>query len=209
MGTPGFRAMLLFFAVSNLFLGPVIILVQPLVLSFADLRAVTHVAVAGGAGVITGGIIMAVWGGPARRKMLGVLCSALTFAAFAALAGVHRSVPLIAVGVFGMYAALTTMNAIYTTIIQVKVPPRAHGRVFAVNTVFAFGTLPIAFILVGPAVSAAIGLGPTYLLFGAAIGVIALAAMRYRPLARFDVDVPDTEPEDLIGLTELSRRASR
>ncbi|WP_327000301.1 amino acid adenylation domain-containing protein [Dactylosporangium sp. NBC_01737] len=209
MGTPGFRAMLLFFAVSNLFLGPVIILVQPLVLSFADLRAVTHVAVAGGAGVVAGGLLMAVWGGPARRKMRGVLCSALTFAAFAALAGLYHSVALTAVGVFGMYAALTTMNAIYTTIIQVKVPPRAHGRVFAVNTVFAFGTLPIAFIVIGPAVSAAIGLGPTYLLFGAAIAVIALAAMRYRPLARFDVDVPDTEPEDLIGLTEIRRRASR
>ena len=92
--------------------------------------------------------------------------------------------------------------------LQVKVPPRAHGRVFAVNTVFAFGTLPIAFIVVGPAVSAAIGLGPTYLLFGAAIAVIALAAMRYRPLARFDADVPDTEPEDLIGLTEIRRRAA-
>jgi hypothetical protein len=105
-----------------------------------------------------------------------------------------------------MFVALTVMNAIYATIVQVKVPPRAHGRVFAVNTVFAFGTLPIGFMLIGPGVSAAIGLAPTYLLFGAAIAVIALAAMRYRPLARFDFDVPDTEPEDAIGLAELKRR---
>ncbi|WP_433073282.1 non-ribosomal peptide synthetase/MFS transporter [Dactylosporangium sp. CA-052675] len=206
MGTPGFRAMLLFFAVSNLFLGPVLVLVQPLVLSVGGLRAVTQVAVAGGAGVVAGGLLMTLWGGPARRRMRGVLLSALTFAAFAALAGVSRSVPVIAAGVFGMFAALTVMNAVYATIVQVKVPPRAHGRVFAVNTVFAFGTLPIGFMLIGPGVSAAIGLAPTYLLFGAAIAAIALAAMWYRPLARFDTDVPDTEPEDLIGLAELERR---
>ncbi|WP_433200134.1 non-ribosomal peptide synthetase/MFS transporter [Dactylosporangium sp. CS-047395] len=206
MGTPGFRAMLLFFAVSNLFLGPVLVLVQPLVLSVGGLRAVTQVAVAGGAGVVTGGLIMVFWGGPAHRRMRGVLLSALTFAAFAALAGLFHSIPVIAVGVFGMFVALTVMNAIYATIVQVKVPPRAHGRVFAVNTVFAFGTLPIGFMLIGPGVSAAIGLAPTYLLFGAAIAVIALAAMRYRPLARFDFDVPDTEPEDAIGLAELRRR---
>jgi hypothetical protein len=177
------------------------------VLSFADLRAVTQVAVAGGAGVVVGGLIMAFWGGPARRRMRGVLLSAITLAAFALLTGGHRSVPLIAVGVFGVFAALTVMNSIYTTIIQVKVPPRAHGRVFAVNTVFAFSTLPIGFILVGPGVSAAIGLGPTYLLFGGAIAAIALAALRYRPLARFDTDVPDTEPEDALGLAELRRRS--
>ncbi|WP_433040538.1 non-ribosomal peptide synthetase/MFS transporter [Dactylosporangium sp. CS-033363] len=206
MGTPGFRAMLLFFAVSNLFLGPVLVLVQPLVLSVGGLRAVTQVAVAGGAGVVTGGLIMVFWGGPAHRRMRGVLLSALTFAAFAALAGVFHSIPVIAVAVFGMFVALTVMNAIYATIVQVKVPPRAHGRVFAVNTVFAFGTLPIGFMLIGPGVSAAIGLAPTYLLFGAAIAVIALAAMRYRPLARFDFDVPDTEPEDAIGLAELRKR---
>ncbi|MEU7871446.1 amino acid adenylation domain-containing protein [Dactylosporangium sp. NPDC049140] len=209
MGTPGFRSMLLFFAVTNLFLGPSLILVQPLVLSIADLRAVTQVAVAGGAGVVTGGLIMAFWGGPAHRRMRGVMLSALTFAAFATLTGVHRSIPLIAVGVFGMFVALTVMNAIYTTIIQVKIPPRAHGRVFAVNTVFAFATLPPAFLVIAPAVSSALGLGPSYLLFGGAMAAIVLAAMRYRPLARFDAEVPDTEPEDLIGLNALNRRTPR
>ncbi|MFB9444226.1 non-ribosomal peptide synthetase/MFS transporter [Dactylosporangium vinaceum] len=206
MGTPGFRAMLLFFAVVNLFLGPSLVLIQPRVLSFAGLHAASQVAVAGGAGVVAGGLIMAFWGGPARRRMRGVLLSALAFAPFAALAGVHRSVWLIAAGVFGMFVALTVMNAIYTTIIQVKVPPRAHGRVFAVNTVFAWGTLPIGFLLIGPGVSAAIGLGPTYLTFGAAIALIAGVSLWYRPLARFDAEVPDTEPEDLIGLVELRNR---
>ena len=119
-----------------------------------------------------------------------------------ALTGLRPPLWLIAVGAFGMSLWLTLLNGIYTTIVQVKVPQRFHGRVFAMNTVIAWSTLPVGFGLVAPDAAAAIGLGPTYLLFGAAIAVIALAAMRLRPLARFDVDVPDTEPEDLIGLTE-------
>jgi hypothetical protein len=149
---------------------------------------------------------MALWGGPARYKMRGVLCAALAFAGSAAVAGLRPSVPVVALGVFGMFVSLTVMNAIYATIVQVKVPPRAHGRVFSVHTVFAFATLPIGFVLIGPAVSAAVGVRPTYLLFGAAIAVIVAAALRYPPLARFDRDVPDAEPDDLVGLAELRRR---
>ena len=45
MGSTGLRSMLLFFAVSNLFLGPLLILLQPLVLGFGTMRSVTEVAV--------------------------------------------------------------------------------------------------------------------------------------------------------------------
>lgn len=36
--------------------------------------------------------------------------------------------------------------------------------------------------------------------------VSVAAALRFRPLARFDVEVPDAEPDDVIGLAELRRR---
>jgi hypothetical protein len=234
MGSPGFRAMLLFFASTNIFLGPLFILIQPLVLGFGPLSAVTTVAVAGGLGVIVGGLIMALWGGPARRRMRGVLCSALALTGAFALTGLRPSVPLVATGVFGMFVGLTIMNTIYATIVQVKVPPRYHGRVFALNTLFAFCTLPVAFVVVGPFVSRALeplmqpsgalastlgrligtgrgrGIGLTYLVFAVILAVMVLLATRYPPLARFDRDVPDAEPDDLIGLAELDqRRASR
>jgi hypothetical protein len=232
MGSPGFRAMLLFFASTNVFLGPLFILIQPLVLGFGPLSAVTTVAVAGALGVIVGGVVMALWGGPAQRRMRGVLCSALALTGTFALTGLRPSVPLVATGVFGMFVGLTIMNTIYATIVQVKVPPRYHGRVFALNTLFAFCTLPVAFVVVGPFVSRALeplmqpggtlagsvgrligtgpgrGIGLTYLLFAVILAVMVLLATRYPPLARFDRDVPDAEPDDLVGLAALRRRGA-
>ena len=46
--------------------------------------------------------------------------------------------------------ALTLLNGVYTTIIQVKVPQRFHGRVFALNTLIAWSTMPIGFGIVAP-----------------------------------------------------------
>jgi hypothetical protein len=175
---------------------------------------------------------MALWGGPAQRKMRGVLCSALALTGTFALTGLRPSVPLVATGVFGMFVGLTIMNTIYATIVQVKVPPRYHGRVFALNTLFAFCTLPVAFVVVGPFVSRALeplmqpggalattvgrligtgpgrGIGLTYLLFAVILAVMVLLATRYPPLARFDRDVPDAEPDDLVGLAVLRQRGA-
>jgi len=159
-----------------------------------------------------------------------VLCSALAISASFALTGLRPTVGLVALGVFGTFAGLTIMNTIYATIVQVKVPPRFHGRVFAVQTLVAFCTLPIGFVVVGPLVSGAlggllqpggrlagsvgqvIGTGPgrgialTYLVFAAVIALIVVLASRYPPLAHFDRDVPDAEPDDVVGLAELRRR---
>jgi hypothetical protein len=44
-----------------------------------------------------------------------------------------------------------------------------------------------------------------YLLFGAAILVITLVAMRIPALARFDQEVPDAIADDLVGVQALRR----
>ncbi len=64
-GNRGIRSMLLFFAVVNLFMSPLFLLVSPLVLSFGDLQDVGRVTFAGGLGVFIGGLLMTVWGGRA------------------------------------------------------------------------------------------------------------------------------------------------
>jgi len=79
-----------FFAVSNLFVGPVLILVQPLVPGFGTLVTVTVTSIAAGLGVTAGGPAMAVWGGPARRRMRGMLLAALGLAAGAFVTGPAR-----------------------------------------------------------------------------------------------------------------------
>ncbi len=226
----GFRAMLLWFAALNIFLSPLFLLVTPLVLSFDSLESVARVAVAGGAGAILGGIAMGFWGGPKRNRMQGMLGLAGLLAVASALVGVRADLWIIGIGAFGMSCALSMVNGVYTTIVQIKVPQRFHGRVFALNTLVAWSTLPIGHGIIAPAgsaffgpmfedggsltstVGALIGTGPgrgigfMYLLFGAAMLGLVVVGLRLRVLARFDLDVPDALPDDLVGIQERERR---
>ncbi|MFW3474300.1 amino acid adenylation domain-containing protein [Streptomyces microflavus] len=228
----GFRAMLLWFAALNIFLSPLFLLVTPLVLSFDSLESVARVAVAGGAGAILGGVAMGFWGGPKRNRMQGMLTLAGLLALASALVGVRADLWIIGIGAFGMSCALSMVNGVYTTIVQIKVPQRFHGRVFALNTLVAWSTLPVGHGIIAPAgsaffgpmfedggtltstVGALIGTGPgrgigfMYLMFGAAMLGLVVVGLRLPVLARFDLDVPDALPDDLVGIQERERRVA-
>ncbi len=226
----GFPAMLAFFAVFNIFLGPLFVMMQPMVLGFGSLSTVTRVAIAAAAGGTAGGLLMALWGGPSRRRMLGMLGFGAVIAVACLVTGLRPDLVTVAVGACGMSFGLTVMNAIYATIVQVKVPSRYHGRAFAVQTLFAWCTLPVGFAVVGPFVSDAFnpllrpdgaladtigrvigtgegrGIALTYLVFAVAMAVIVVVALRQPSLRHFDRDVPDAEADDVIGLNELHQR---
>jgi hypothetical protein len=159
--------------------------------------------------------------------MRGVLLSTLALGVFCLLTGLRADLVVIAAGAFGMGLWLTVLNGIYTTIVQVKVPQRFHGRVFALNTLIAWSTLPIGFGLVAPygaalfdplmaphgvlagTFGAVLGIGPgrgiglMYVLFALAIGAITIIALRTKTLSRFDDEVPDATPDDLVGVEVL------
>ncbi|MQY15424.1 D-alanine--poly(phosphoribitol) ligase subunit 1 [Streptomyces sp. RB5] len=228
----GFRAMLLWFAGLNIFLSPLFLLVTPMVLAFDDLEGAARVAVAGGAGAILGGILMGFWGGPKRHRLRGMLALAAVLALAGAVTGLRANLWVIAAGAFGMSFALALVNGIYTTIVQVKVAQRFHGRVFALNTLVAWSTLPLGHGVVAPVGSAVfgplmekggalapvfgplIGTGPgrgialMYVLFGLVMMGLVAIGLRLPVLARFDRDVPDAEPDDLVGLRERARAAA-
>ncbi|GAA4579445.1 hypothetical protein GCM10023194_05120 [Planotetraspora phitsanulokensis] len=225
-GNRDFRKMLAFFAVLNLPLSPLFLMISPLVLSFATLGEVGKVSFLSGLGVTLGGLAMSMWGGPRHLRMRGVLLSTLVLAVFCFVTGLRAELWVVAVGAFGMALWLTLLNGIYTTIVQVKVPQRLHGRVFALNTMIAWSTLPVGFGLIAPygtalfepllapggalapTVGAVIGTGEgrgigfMYLLFALLMAVIALVALRW--LAGFDDRVPDAVADDLIGLESVS-----
>jgi hypothetical protein len=228
----GFRAMLLWFAGLNIFLSPLFLLMTPLVLSFGSLDDAARVAMCGGAGVIVGGVAMGFWGGPRRQRLRGMLALAALLAAAAVLGGTHASVWVIGAGAFGLSAALSLVNGVYTTNVQVKVPQRYHGRVFALNTTLAWSTLPIGHGIVAPlgarlfepllaaggplsgTVGAVIGVGPgrgiafMYIVFGLAMAVLVAIGLRIPVLRTFDRDVPDALPDDLVGIHELRKRTA-
>ncbi|GAA3212596.1 amino acid adenylation domain-containing protein [Dactylosporangium siamense] len=233
LGEGGLRPVLIFFAVLNLFMTPLFLLLSPLVLSFADLDAVARVSMAGGLGAILGGLLMSFWGGPRRQRVRGMLLVVLLLAVFSALPGLRTSELLVAVGALGMSFGLTLTNGVYTTIVQVKVPQRFHGRVFAVNTVIAFSTIPIGYAVVGPlgsrlleplmapggalagTLGAVVGTGPgrgTALLFvvlAAVMAVQVLVSLRLPSLAGFDDRVPDAVPDDLIGARVRAQKQAK
>ncbi|MFI5906735.1 amino acid adenylation domain-containing protein [Dactylosporangium sp. NPDC051541] len=230
LGAGSLRPVLLFFAVLNLFMTPLFLLLSPLVLSFADLEAVARVSMAGGLGAIAGGLLMSFWGGPRRHRVRGMLLVVLGLAVSSALPGLRPSELLVGAGALGMSLGLTLANGVYTTIVQVKVPQRFHGRVFAVNTVIAFSTIPIGYAVVAPlgrhlldpllapggalagSVGALIGTGPgrgtalLFLLLAAVMVVQVLVSLRLPSLARFDERVPDAAPDDLIGAQVRQQR---
>ncbi|MFF3444290.1 amino acid adenylation domain-containing protein [Streptosporangium sp. NPDC002721] len=226
----GLRSMLVFFAVLNIFLSPLLLLVSPLVLSFATLADVSRVSVVSGLGVLLGGLTMALWGGPPKRRFRGVLVATLAMAVGSVVVGVSPSLVTIGIGAFALTFFLTVMNSIYTTIVQIKVPYRYHGRVFALNTLVAWSTLPVGMGLVAPlgtalldpllvpggplasTVGAVIGVGPgrgiglLYLVCALGMALVVAGSLRVRRLVRLDTEMPDAVPDDQVGLEAIEAR---
>ncbi len=229
-GHLGIRRMLLFFAVVNLFMSPLFLLVSPLVLSFGEMGDVGRVTFFGGLGVFLGGLAMTFWGGPRRLRLRGQLLATLALACFALVIGVQENLVVIAVGVFGMFASLTVLNGIYNTIIQVKVPQRFHGRVFALNQLVAFSTLPIELWAARPVRNCAFeplmadhgplastvgmiigtgggrGIALMYVLFALVMAAAVVIGTRMRRLWNFDLEVPDAIPDDVIGFAAINAK---
>ncbi|MEV0151285.1 MULTISPECIES: amino acid adenylation domain-containing protein [unclassified Nonomuraea] len=227
-GNPGFRQMLVYFAVLNIFLSPLFLLISPLVLSFGTLTDVGRISFVSGLGVFVAGLTMTAWGGPSRGRMRAVLWCTLALAVFCLVTGLRADLVTIGIGAFGMSLWVTLLNGIYATIVQVKVPQRFHGRVFALNTLIAWSTLPLGFGLVAPygaavfdpllapggalaptvgaliGTGAGRGVGLMYLLFALAITVVAVVALRSRLPGLLDRSA-DATPDDLVGLQALGR----
>ncbi|WP_433256779.1 non-ribosomal peptide synthetase/MFS transporter [Streptosporangium sp. CA-135522] len=226
----GFRAMVVYFTVANVFLGPALVLTVPLTLSFGTVDQVAQVSVAEALGAVAGGVVMALWGGPRKRRMVGVFLGNLGMAVGCLVMGLRPSLPVVMAGVFFLGMTMTISQGIYVTLIQVKVPQRFHGRVFALNQAISWSTLPLGFAVLAPlatslftpllrpdgalagSVGAVIGtgdgrgMGLTYIVFALMMAAVTVGASGIRLLRRFDTEVPDSLPDDLIGMQERQRR---
>lgn len=97
----GLRYLLIYSAGITFFLGTLLVLAVPLVLSFGGLGDVGVVSAIDAGGLLLGGLILSLWGGPRQRRVLGFLWAAVIMAVFAIITGLDASVPVIAIGVFG------------------------------------------------------------------------------------------------------------
>ncbi len=226
----GFRTMLLYFALANVFLAPALVLVSPLVLSFGTVTDVAQVALAEAVGAVAGGIGMALWGGPRKRRMVGVLVGNVGIALGCLVMGLRPSLIVVAAGVFLLAAAMAVSQGIYATLVQVKVPQRYHGRVFAINQTITWSTLPIGFAVLAPlavgwfspllapggALAGSVGsvlgtgegrgVGLVYVVYALILLLINVGGFAVKLLRRFDTEVPDSLPDDLVGAQVRERK---
>ena len=194
-------------------------LCTPLVLAFADEQAAGFVLASFGLGALVGGILLAVWTGPARR-MNGIL-TALAATGLAAIAIAIRedlTIMLIGIGFIGM--GFTFLMGLSRVVWQVKVAPTFLGRVLSLRQLFGLAAQSVGLLLAAPiavaffepilvadgalAGSAGLifGVGPgrgTALMFavvGAAAFAVALACILTPGIRRLEDLVPDADQSE-------------
>ncbi|HET6857871.1 MAG TPA: MFS transporter, partial [Streptomyces sp.] len=206
------------FVLANFFIAMAEVALQPMVLSFTDPKTLGVVLSAGGIGYVVGGLVMAKWGGPEKK-----VTAALTFMALEGVAlfvcGLRPSVPMVAVGVFFLFAALPIESACTLTVFQRKVPDELRGRVLALATTLSTLALPLGYFAAGPladnlltpmlreggALSSSLGpifgtaegrgIGLLMSIIGVVFIVICLLAPRNRHLKALDVETMELAKE--------------
>jgi DHA3 family macrolide efflux protein-like MFS transporter len=146
---PGLLGLLIFFATSH-FLGSIVeTLSVPLMLSLTTPAVLGTVLSVGGSGMLVGGLVMGIWGGP-KRRVLGVLAFELLGGLFVLIAGLWTSVPLFAVVAFVFFFRLPIVHGCRQAIWQSKVVPDAQGRTFAVQRMASWSSRLLAYLVAGP-----------------------------------------------------------
>ncbi len=207
--------LVLFFAVFNMIIGLSMVLVSPLVLSFADATALGAVQATAGIAGLLGGLLMSTWGGPARR-INGILFATPILGLGLAVVGARADVALIATGVFIFSFTIPVISACNMAIWQLTVEPAVQGRVFAMQRVLAQSTGPFSLLgagiladrLMEPSMAAGgrlatifgpwIGVGPgrgmalLITVMGLALATTAIVIARFGGLQAIEQE-PDTE----------------
>ncbi|HWN40789.1 MAG TPA: MFS transporter [Thermoanaerobaculia bacterium] len=214
---PGLMSLLIMFAGVNFAMGTLQVLITPMVLSFASPKVLGTVLSVAAGGVLIGGLLMSVWGGPSRR-ILGVFIPIVVQALILFLSGLRPSATLIAAAAFIFLFCFPIIAGSATAIWQSKIPADLQGRVFAVQRLVAWSTLPLAYLVAGPladhvfepllapggrlagSVGQVIGVGPgrgialIFMVLGILIlGVLAIGYRNPR-LRNLEEEIPDAIP---------------
>lgn len=100
-------------------------------------------------GAILGGVVMGIWGG--TRPRIHTIMPGIIVVGFAmGFYGVGRSSFALGAALFIMMVPLPMINASFSSIMQVKIPPDIQGRVFAVLGQISMMLAPLALVIAGP-----------------------------------------------------------
>ncbi|HSF81855.1 MAG TPA: MFS transporter [Anaerolineales bacterium] len=149
LARPGLLGLLGVFAATNFLTGMMSPLLPPLLLKMTSPDMMGYLSSIVGVGMLLGTVLMSAWGGP-QRRVHGVLGYMAIGGLFISLLGMRPSLPLMAVGGFGMMFVMPIINGSSQAIWQSKVAADVQGRVFAVRRMIAWSMIPLAYILAGP-----------------------------------------------------------
>ena len=210
----GLFSLLIFFAVTNFLSGFANVLYVPLLLSFTSPVVLGSLSSIGGLGMLTGGVIMSVWGGP-KKRIQGIIGFSLLTGAMVALGGLRPSILLLGIVFFTALFTVPIINGCSQAIWQVKTAPDVQGRVFAVRRMIAMSVTPLSYIAAGPladrvfeplmafngpladSIGEIIGVGPgrgiglLFIIVGVLTVVITLVSYMYPPLRFVEDELPD------------------
>ena len=210
----GLLGLLLYFALSNLLTGFVQPLYGPMILDTWDEQVFGYLSSIIRLGMLTGTIVMSAWGG-SRRRVYSLLGASALGGLFIMIFGLHPSIPLLAIGGFGVMFTMPIVNASSQAIWRSKVEPDVQGRVFAVRRMIAWSTGPLAMALAGPlaervfkplmtqggalapTLGPVIGVGPArgvalmIMLVGLLVVLLTAVAAAIPRVRRVELDIPD------------------
>jgi MFS family permease len=145
---PGLRSLLGFFALINITNSFSQVLTTPMVLGFADAKTLADIVSLAALGVLAGGILVSIWGGP-KHRVLGMLGFALFYGVGIILTGVRPSAHVISLGMFAMAFIMPILNSCSQAIWQSRTEPALQGRIFGIRMTIAWLANPIAFFSAG------------------------------------------------------------
>lgn len=120
----------------------------PLVLGFADERAMGITYAAYGIGSVAAAVAVGATGGPADR-MRGIVVAGAALGAGSVLAGWRPDVVLISLGVLVIGAGQSTLIALHRAIFQIHALPEVLGRVFSLRLLLAATSQAAGMLLTG------------------------------------------------------------
>lgn len=210
----GLLALLVYFAVINFIIGLATVLLAPMVLSFADAKALGTIMSASGAGFLFGSLVMSAWGGP-KDQVRGVLGFGVLLGFALTLVGARASEPAIMASMFVVFFTVPLINGCSQAIWQSKTEPGVQGRVFALRRMISTSVTPVSYFFAGTladkvfgpmlleggalsgSVGRVIGVGPgrglAFMFVGAglATALVPVAAYFYPRLRLLETELPD------------------
>jgi MFS family permease len=212
--------LLVFFAIVNFLWGMVGALITPMILGWTSSDVLGMIIAIAGAGMLTGSLLMSIWGGP-KRRINGVLHFELLGGACFILMGLNPSFWPVAAGAFGAHVTIAIVYGSNQAIWQTKVAPDVQGRVFATQQMVARAASPLAYLLAGPladrvfdpllapggllagfvgqflGVGSGRGIGLLFVLMGLVLIVITLIGRLNPRIRHVEDELPDAVPAPL------------